>query len=107
MKAALAEQVAPQMVYRLKSGFVPPIEKKCQHPAFAAAFDRLCEQDSVLRPFIVPGFFRKLWPSIRAGVKLPVQTSNVLWTAVFLNEWMEQVRSNRRLGTPSATPGRL
>jgi asparagine synthase (glutamine-hydrolysing) len=97
LKAALAQHVPPEMVYRPKSGFVAPIGDKFKSDAFLASFDKVLAGKSQLSPFVEKKFLRDIRATVTARGSLPVQTNNAVWAIVFASEWLEQVSSLVRL----------
>jgi asparagine synthase (glutamine-hydrolysing) len=91
LKAALAQHVPSEMVYRSKSGFVAAIGDKFTTDAFLAAFDKVLAGRSQLSPFVEKSFLRNIRATITARGRLPAQTNNAVWAIVFVSEWLEQV----------------
>ena len=102
LKAALARYVPSQMVYRPKSGFVAPVSEKFKSDAFLAAFDKLLAGNSQLSPFLDRNFLRQIRGKLTAKSILPAQTANLVWGAVFLSEWLEQVTGAAARSNPGA-----
>jgi asparagine synthetase B (glutamine-hydrolysing) len=94
LKAALARQVPTECVYRPKSGFTGRTERDFQHPAFLECFDSVTSPNSILSDFIDRGFCKAIRPKLATGTPLPSQTSNFIWGAVFVNQWLESVTRN-------------
>jgi asparagine synthase (glutamine-hydrolysing) len=95
LKAALAKYVPQDMVYRPKSGFVAPMEKKLKSEVFLAAYDRMAGGNSALSPFLKKKFLQSLRGKIAAGEVLPSQTTNFVWGATFTSVWLDQVIAQR------------
>ncbi len=98
LKAALAEQVPAELVYRRKSGFVAPLREKFRSSRFLAAFDRLLEPKPALASMLNGPWLRRARRDLAAGRALPAQTHNFIWAAAFTNLWIEQA------SVPSASP---
>jgi asparagine synthetase B (glutamine-hydrolysing) len=95
LKAALSRQTPKQMVYRKKSAFVAPLEEQFRRGAFLRAFDRLNDSNAPLAPFIDRKFLRLIRPSLAGGERLPAPTASLVWTAIFVNQWLEQVQESK------------
>ena len=92
LKAALAQHVPQEMVFRRKSGFVAPLSTILRDPTFLAAFDRILAKDSPLAPYLNLRVLRQLRRDVETGRDLPAQTYNLIWSAIFTNCWCEQSR---------------
>jgi asparagine synthase (glutamine-hydrolysing) len=96
LKAALAQHVPSEMVYRPKSGFVATIAAKFKSEAFLAGFDKLIAGKSQLSPFLEKKFLQNIRVTLAAKGRLPAQTNNAVWVMVFVSEWLEQVSSRAK-----------
>jgi asparagine synthase (glutamine-hydrolysing) len=90
LKAALAEQVPRELVYRRKSGFVAPLRNKFAHPRFLTLFDHLLDSASPLAGTLNRAWLQRVRRDLRAARALPPQTCNFIWAAVFTNHWLTQ-----------------
>jgi asparagine synthetase B (glutamine-hydrolysing) len=90
LKAALARQVPHELVYRPKSGFVVPMHEKFREPRFLEAYDRLLESSAPLARLLDRRWLIAARMFLSGGRPLPAQTQNVVWAAVFTNQWLWQ-----------------
>ncbi len=93
LKAALARQVPPHMVYRPKRGFEAPMNEKFASPAFIDALDKVLAGKSQLSPYLEKQFLRDIKAKLNNKAGLPIQTTATVWGIVFASEWLEQVTS--------------
>jgi len=93
IKSLLASQVPRSMVYRPKSGFIAPVGEKFARPEFMYAFDKLLDSGSAFENLLDhTGIFR-LKKLVERSVPLPPQTYSFIWTAVFCNLWLDQIKN--------------
>jgi asparagine synthetase B (glutamine-hydrolysing) len=95
LKAALAEQVPPELVYRRKSAFVSRLRDKFAAPRFLSAFDRLFDRAAPLAPHMHNVWLHRVRRDIKRGRALPAQTYSCVWAATFTNLWLEQMLAAR------------
>ena len=100
LKAALANHVPQEMIYRPKQGFVAPIAQKFMHPEFLAPMEMASAGKSPISPYLESKFFRKVLSKVRAGEPLPELTNYFLWTVAFVGAWLQQVDSVATEGQP-------
>ncbi|ETW95144.1 MAG: hypothetical protein ETSY1_31920 [Candidatus Entotheonella factor] len=103
LKSILTSHMPPGMVYRPKSGFDGPYANLFAQPRFLQAFDRLVSGDSVLAGMLDISKMKSIRQWIEAGEPLGIQTSWFLWTAIFTDCWMAQLKA-AHLRQPAPTP---
>ncbi len=89
LKRLLANAIGPEMVYRPKSGFTPPIAAGFREGVLRRALEAVLERGHPLAPFLkqrtLSGMVR------RAGSgDLPHRVYNFLWMVVSATHWLEQ-----------------
>lgn len=90
LKEILSRCLPDSQVQRPKSGFAPPIRQYLARTSFVAAYDRLLDSDNGLTKQLNMPRFKALRAYLVQSAPLPVTTVSVLWTAIIVNEWMNQ-----------------
>lgn len=89
-KAMLAEQVPPEMVYRRKSGFVPPYESVfASRPMQSYLREIVLSPSNPLAPYYDPAVVARM--VARAGESKPLNLEMYyffLWSLTFLTAWL-------------------
>lgn len=93
LKKILAQSVPRTQVYRPKRGFAPPISEYLARPAFLNAFDQLATTHNELTVLLNNARFRQLRPMLARGAALPATTISIIWTALFTNLWLHQIKN--------------
>lgn len=90
LKKLLARSVPDSFVSRPKTGFAPPIQEYLARPAFQEAIDRLLSGKLVVFKSINYDRIRKSKNILARAERLPATTLSIVWTAIFVNEWLRQ-----------------
>lgn len=89
LKRLLCEHVPPDMVYRPKSGFTPPIEQILSADPFISYLgDAVLSDVNPLLPFIHRPTLRRIFDYLRAGTQLSLDVYVFLWTLIFTTAWL-------------------
>ncbi|HEY7340451.1 MAG TPA: asparagine synthase C-terminal domain-containing protein [Ktedonobacterales bacterium] len=97
LKRALAQRVPHDLVYRRKSGFIPPFETMLTTPSMQAFL-----HDIVLSPAnpvmgtLRPDIVRRMIERGGQGRPLNLETYFFLWGVTFLSGWLYQVQAQRQ-----------
>jgi asparagine synthase (glutamine-hydrolysing) len=93
LKSILASDVPHHMVYRPKSGFVPPLREKFLQQEFISAYEHLIEGNSVVSNILDCRKMEELLKDIKSGTLLPAQTTRFIWGVVFTHCWLNQLET--------------
>ncbi len=92
LKRLLVRQVPPEMVYRPKSGFTPPITEELRSAPLAAALrEHVLGAENPLRGYLNMKVVGKMVRHAAQGRPLPHTTYNFLWTVLFTALWTRQM----------------
>jgi asparagine synthetase B (glutamine-hydrolysing) len=91
LKNLLAQHVPREMVFRPKSAFNPPIKELLQSAAFLKAVDHMLESTGSISSILDRDCISSLHRCLEQGQDLPVETYNLIWTAVFASLWLDQI----------------
>ncbi|MFH1143306.1 MAG: asparagine synthase C-terminal domain-containing protein [Candidatus Eisenbacteria bacterium] len=91
LKRLLVRQVSPDLIYRSKSGFNPPIGSIFAAPAVGRILEeQLIEGATALRPYLEMPVVASMASRARRGTPLPHASYNFLWTALCVSLWLSQ-----------------
>jgi asparagine synthase (glutamine-hydrolysing) len=89
LKTLLAKAVPQELVYRPKSGFVPPLADLFAHSVFLEQLAEVLDSASPLNNYVDQPTLRKLHRHLKQRRLLPQQTYNFLWSVAFTHAWLK------------------
>jgi asparagine synthase (glutamine-hydrolysing) len=93
LKKLLGRMVPHSMVYRPKSGFIPPLRERFAHPEMLERVAALAEESSPMRAYVNFGALQQAITALGQKRALPSQTYNSLWGLIFLDAWLRDAES--------------
>ncbi len=93
LKAILADAVSPDLVYRPKSGFRPPILEYLRRDSFLEALGMLIDEPGELRDVVNVHALHKATGLVARGAELPATTVSIVWTALISYLWLRETSS--------------
>jgi hypothetical protein len=92
MKAELAREIGPELVYRTKAGFIDPQQALFRDARFIDAVHDALDSGSVLGELLRKKSIQKLLAR-RDISSLPHGHSNLLWSLAFTDRWYRTASS--------------
>ena len=98
LKYMLAQKIHPELVYREKQGFVPPLKEQFAHPITIENLESIANDQSPLSAYINRDILKQAIWHLQQKKLLPFQTYNFLWAITFMNAWLTQSKKSRNRG---------
>lgn len=93
LKQLLAKRAPSELVYRPKSGFVPPFETMLTTDSMQAYLhDVVLTSANPVMPFLRPDIVRRMVERAGRGRRLNLETYFFLWAVTFTSSWLQQVQ---------------
>lgn len=92
LKKMLSESLPRELVYRRKSGFLPPVDAIFSLPDFQAfAYDEILSPGNSITDRADRKVLRNMMDKIVGGAKLSLNCYNLLWCLAFLTRWRKSI----------------
>ncbi|MBM0255918.1 asparagine synthase C-terminal domain-containing protein [Micromonospora sp. 4G55] len=90
LKASLARSVPAELVYRSKSGFVPPLDRWLTEEPLRGVVQRISTEPGVLADYLETTRLRPIVKRATEGQPLTQGVKNFVWMVTFFKLWLDQ-----------------